>query len=914
MSELISFKSFVALEARVRRIEKHLHLDAPPIAPVAEQSAPVAPIAAHSAATETEEPMRVVAVEHDPVPPEYAVRHVGPPPLPTGTFHGQTVPLPVMDVDEAAAPTPSSPVIAYQPPKPFAAPRKDSHSNIEQWIGLNWTGWVGAIVLVVGAALGIKYAYDNGWFGGLPKEVRLGFCFAVGLSLLGVGEWIDRRVNRVTAACLFGAGIATLFVVSYAGFGYFELYNQSTAFVLMAVSTLIGAGVAMRKNLVSIAVLSMLGANLAPIILRTDHPRWEALLVYILALQVVSLVLAAWGRGGKWWILRGFAIAMPALWTGAVYVDSGLTTLPMIYSIIYALLVQAEMIVSTGKRHAITSQLAAITSVMVTSLLALSLMYALQAESRYVQGAAVLITAAACGGLAIVLRKFRPELSLSFRIQSAVLVLVSVPVMLEHEAVILVWGALSLVYAIVGRQIGSAWGRWFGAAAWTASLLYLLQWCNLDPKMMESIVFVGVPLYVVLAMSLTVIGHALARIIQRSDEAAGELSLAGVVDLLAGLSLFFAAIAGLETWTATASLIVYAWLLVLADRVFTRPTWSVQGGAALLLATLKWGAVDVLSDRFAPGYVAGKYLPVMNPVMGVGSVLAGSIVGMYVLQKEAFARATARMRIASPALWVATFVMLILLLGLSLDVDRAVDQLAGVGTPWPPMQLKQLGWSMLWSAAVAIHVTLVVKLCGEQVERRDWLAMARAVLMLVALKFLLLDVLIPWLSLRTVSVLPLVNVEVLAGVMVAAALGYVWWRCDREAMPWRVGGALMLAILLLCGTVEIDRAFERTRFALTYFDNARLAKQVAISIWWAGFAVACVIAGFRFRIAGLRYFGLALLAVALGKVVIVDLQEFGRGYRVLSFLGLGGLLLATSVVYGKLSPKLLGEKAIQAES
>ena len=66
-----------------------------------------------------------------------------------------------------------------------------------------------------------------------------------------------------------------------------------------------------------------------------------------------------------------------------------------------------------------------------------------------------------------------------------------------------------------------------------------------------------------------------------------------------------------------------------------------------------------------------------------------------------------------------------------------------------------------------------------------------------------------------------------------------------------------------------------------------------------------VVIGFRTWIAGSRYFGLALLAIALGKVVLFDLQGAGRGYRILSFLGLGALLLMTSVVYGKLSPKLL---------
>ena len=40
-----------------------------------------------------------------------------------------------------------------------------------------------------------------------------------------------------------------------------------------------------------------------------------------------------------------------------------------------------------------------------------------------------------------------------------------------------------------------------------------------------------------------------------------------------------------------------------------------------------------------------------------------------------------------------------------------------------------------------------------------------------------------------------------------------------------------------------------------------------------------------------------LLAVAIAKVFTVDVSELSQGYRILSFLGLGALLLAVSFVY-----------------
>ena len=87
---------------------------------------------------------------------------------------------------------------------------------------------------------------------------------------------------------------------------------------------------------------------------------------------------------------------------------------------------------------------------------------------------------------------------------------------------------------------------------------------------------------------------------------------------------------------------------------------------------------------------------------------------------------------------------------------------------------------------------------------------------------------------------------------------------------------------------------------------------MTISIVWSVYAVACVAAGFAARAAGLRYFGLALFALTVGKVMVVDLKSLETGYRILSFLGLGLLLLGTSVLYGKLSPILLRDRAAAA--
>jgi hypothetical protein len=111
---------------------------------------------------------------------------------------------------------------------------------------------------------------------------------------------------------------------------------------------------------------------------------------------------------------------------------------------------------------------------------------------------------------------------------------------------------------------------------------------------------------------------------------------------------------------------------------------------------------------------------------------------------------------------------------------------------------------------------------------------------------------------------------------------------------------LMVPILVLCiGCVEIDR------YALTQTAGpVWIVRQVGWSIWWAIASVICLVAGFAWKARHARLFALALLGATLIKIVAVDLSGAGTGWRILSFIGLGAVLLGTSVLYGKYGERM----------
>jgi uncharacterized membrane protein len=73
--------------------------------------------------------------------------------------------------------------------------------------------------------------------------------------------------------------------------------------------------------------------------------------------------------------------------------------------------------------------------------------------------------------------------------------------------------------------------------------------------------------------------------------------------------------------------------------------------------------------------------------------------------------------------------------------------------------------------------------------------------------------------------------------------------------------------------------------------------QFSYSAFFMIFGAILLALGFSRKSGFLRWQALVLLAVSIAKVFLVDVSELSQGYRILSFLGLGALLLAVSFVY-----------------
>ena len=96
--------------------------------------------------------------------------------------------------------------------------------------------------------------------------------------------------------------------------------------------------------------------------------------------------------------------------------------------------------------------------------------------------------------------------------------------------------------------------------------------------------------------------------------------------------------------------------------------------------------------------------------------------------------------------------------------------------------------------------------------------------------------------------------------------------------------------------MEIWEAFGRLE---TTTIEPRLSQQLALSLLWILYSSVHIVLGVQRGAAALRRQGLALIGVVVLKAFLIDISFLERGYRILSFLVLGLVLMFVSFLYQK---------------
>ena len=162
------------------------------------------------------------------------------------------------------------------------------------------------------------------------------------------------------------------------------------------------------------------------------------------------------------------------------------------------------------------------------------------------------------------------------------------------------------------------------------------------------------------------------------------------------------------------------------------------------------------------------------------------------------------------------------------------------------------------------------------------------------------------------STTPFFNARFGTHCVAIAVFAFVIWLAKGAApeehphdhpFSWPVMAAA--SVLLINGLIllAISREIHSFWWSLQWWGNYRLYHnheiyaQFTYSAFFMLFGAALLAVGFWRRSAFLRWQALVLLALSIAKVFLVDITSLSEGYRILSFLGLGALLLAVSFAY-----------------
>jgi uncharacterized membrane protein len=184
-----------------------------------------------------------------------------------------------------------------------APPAYDAKPNpIWAWIaGGNTLARVGIIVLFIGVGFLLKYASEHYT---VPPELRIAAVALGGAALLILG-WRLRSRRTAYAMILQGGGVGVLYLAVFASLKLYALLPPGAAFALLFWIAALSSWLAIRQDSIALAAVGVIGGFLAPILTSTQSGNHVLLFSYY-ALLNAGIFAIAWFKAWRLLNLLGF--------------------------------------------------------------------------------------------------------------------------------------------------------------------------------------------------------------------------------------------------------------------------------------------------------------------------------------------------------------------------------------------------------------------------------------------------------------------------------------------------------------------------------------------------------------------------------------------------------------------------------
>jgi len=811
----------------------------------------------------------------------------------------RTVAMPEPAAQPPAMPTPPVAPVATPPsPQPFAsaaapAPSEETAtlepSKLWAWLtGGNAMVRVGVVVLFFGVAFLMKYAAEHVH---VPIEARLTGVALGAIAMLAFG-WHLRTRAGAYGLVLQGGGVGVLYLVVFGAFRIWSLLPAELAFGLLVAIALGSAALAVLQDSRALAIAGATGGFLAPVLASTGQGSHVALFSFYLVLNL-GIFAVAWHKAWRELNIVGFAFTLViGGWWGEAYYrpEHYASTQPFLAA--FFLLYVAIAVLYALRRAPRLSDYVDSVLVFGVPLVAAGLQFGMVKEIEY--GAAWSALAAGAFYVATAHQLWRQQretlrlLVECFIALGVAFATLAIPLAFDGRWTAASWALEGAAALWVGVRQNRALPRYFGLllqpAAGVAFLAESAHLASALPVLNSR--FIG-------GMTVALSGLFCAWYLQRkaekvrfADVPVAELLLAwgacwwiatGWRELDVGVPN--AMVRGSQLLYAAASAVFFAYARRWLD-------WRSLAYCALALLPVMAG--------FAVRWMAES----SHPFSGLGYLAwPASFVAAYwmlALAERDLAPVWAQAGHCI-ALW------LLALIG-GWQCAWQIDELVGEGRIW-----SQIGLPLVPALLAAVVAT------RTQADRWPFTLHLPAYLTL-ALPPVMLAL---WLWVLYINFAsngnpaPLPYVPLLNPLDVAVALIFViyllWrralahhpapsWLADigTAAPAWLGATAFIWANGVLLRSLHHWAAVP---FRLDAMLRSTLV-QASFSVFWSLIALGLMVFANRRRIRVLWVCGAALLAVVVVKLFVIDLSRIGGMERIVSFLGVGVLLL----VIGYLAP------------
>jgi uncharacterized membrane protein len=769
-------------------------------------------------------------------------------------------------------------------PRPLPDP-----GRVMQWLfGGNTVVRLGIVILFFGVAFLLKYAYEHTQ---VPLEFRLIGVALGAVGLLGLG-WRLREQRPAYALALQGGGIGVLYLTIFAAFRLYALLPPGPAFALLVAVAVFSALLALWQDSLALAAIGVSGGFLAPVLASTGQGSHVMLFSYYLVLNL-GIVAIAWYKPWRVLNLLGFAFTfvIGALWGTRSYRPEFFANTEPFLVAFFLLYVAIPLLYARRQaftlRHYVDGTL-----VFGVPLVAFGLQTGLIREyefgaawSAFALGAFYLLLASALWKRAGENLRLLSESFLALGVGFATL---AIPLAFDGRITSAAWAleGAAIVWVSVRQQRTLA--RAIGLALQIAAGIAFLVESNagVGPTPLLNSFFLGCFFIALGGLFCSAYLDRQRAVLQNWEPAAAAVLL--------GWGALWWAVGGLHEIDRQLrhfepALRLHASLLFLVASAFgfsllsTRLAWPAARWPAYLVLPI--GALALLKelDRM------------LHPFADYGWLAwpAAFAIHLVILRRHEPQDEDVHARLHAVGLWLAVFVVT---WEFAWQIDHAVDG--------------QRVWPLIaWAVIPALSLAAL----DARPTRRIWPLAAHAKSYLLLGAAPLAVFLGAWTVYANLShngdPAPLPYLPLLNPLDIAQALAFVvvaQWLLTlrRQGYAGPASAAPLYALFGSALFIWANGVLLRTLhhwagvpFRLDAMLRSVLV-QAAFSLFWSLLALGLMVAATRRAWRELWILGAGLMGVVVGKLFLVDLSNAGTVERIVSFIGVGSLLL----VIGYFSP------------